>query len=312
MLAAEVVALDKSYAGSFRSGPRVALGGVDLRVPAGIVFGLIGVNGAGKTTLIKALLGVVRPSGGTVRVLGADPEDPRVRARIGYLPERLFLPHAWTPLAFLASIARLKGMPADRAAHLSLLARVGLASEGDLRMGTFSKGMKQRVGLAAALLGAPDLLVLDEPTDGVDPLGRVEFRRILGEERKRGATVLLNSHLLAETERVCDRIGILHAGKLVREGTLQELCGTRTRWRVRFAPGFDPQALATLGFRPAPEGDGALRCDAPDPTALDTLLAGARAAGALLVELGPDMKDLEDVLAESVVGGGFARRGAAS
>jgi ABC-2 type transport system ATP-binding protein len=234
-----------------------------------------------------------------VRVLGGDPDDPRVRARIGYLPERLHLPHAWSPRAFLGSVARLKRVRIEAHEVLALLDRVGLASEADVRMGSFSKGMKQRVGLAAALLGAPELLVLDEPTDGVDPLGRVEIRRILEGERKRGATVILNSHLLSESERVCDRIGILHAGLLVRQGALGDLCGAKTRWRVRFAPGADAEKLEALGFR-ATGGDDALRCDADDAAALNALLDGARAAGALLVELGPDLRDLEDVLADSV------------
>jgi ABC-2 type transport system ATP-binding protein len=299
MLAVETDGLKKTYAGAFGRGGQVALAGVDLRVPTGTVFGLIGLNGAGKTTLIKSLLGVVRPTSGRVQVLGGDPDDVRVRARIGYLPERLHLPHASTPSAFLASIARLKRLAHPRESLHALLARVGLGSDTDRRMGGFSKGMKQRVGLAAALLGAPEFLVLDEPSDGVDPLGRVEIRRILVEERKRGATVFLNSHLLSETERVCDRVGVLHAGRLVREGTLEELCGAATRWRVRFAPGADVAALFALGFRAAEGGDDLL-CEADDPAALNALLDRARTAGALLVELGPALRDLEDVLAQAI------------
>ncbi len=299
MLAVQTEGLRKAYDDRLGSRGQIALDGVTLHVPAGIVFGLIGLNGAGKTTLIKSLLGVVRPTEGSVRVLGGDPDDVRVRARIGYLPERLHLPHASTPAAFLASIARLRRVPHGQAALRSLLARVGLGADTDRRMGSFSKGMRQRVGLAAALLGAPDFLVLDEPSDGVDPLGRVEIRRILAQERERGATVLLNSHLLSETERVCDRVGVLHRGRLVREGTLEELCGSGTRWRARFAPGADLAALTSLGFRPEPEGD-ALLCEAVDPAALNALLDRARLAGGLLVELGRELRDLEDVLAQSV------------
>ncbi|KYF74513.1 ABC transporter ATP-binding protein [Sorangium sp. So ce388] len=299
MLALEAAALRKTYAGLFRREGHEALAGLDLAVPRGAAFGLLGPNGAGKTTFIKTLLGVVRPTSGVVRVLGGAPEDRAVRARIGYLPERLHLPHAWTPVAFLASVARLKRLATTEAALLRDLARVGLGDSARRRIGGFSKGMKQRLGLAAALLGAPDLLVLDEPTDGIDPLGRAEIRRILTEERARGATLFLNSHLLSETERVCDRIGILAGGRLVREGALEALCGSATRFRVRFAPGCDPAALAPLGFA-AREPEGAFTCEAASPEDLNALLDRARARGALLVELARDMRDLEEVLAEAL------------
>ncbi|AKQ65882.1 ABC transporter, ATP-binding protein [Myxococcus hansupus] len=182
---------------------------MDLTVPQGSAFGLIGPNGAGKTTFIKSILGIVQPTEGSVRVLGGTPEDPRIRARIGYLPERLHLPGTWTAPSFLATVARLKGLPANPATGLRLLERVGLADAVGRRIGGYSKGMRQRLGLAAALVGDPALLVLDEPTDGIDPMGRMEVRRILQEEVRRGTTLFLNSHLLAETERVCDRIAIL-------------------------------------------------------------------------------------------------------
>jgi ABC-2 type transport system ATP-binding protein len=245
----------------------------------------------------------VRPTAGVVRVLDADPEDPRTRARIGYLPERLHLPQAQTPTAFLGSVARLKALPGREQEIRRQLLRVGLAADAERRIGGFSKGMKQRLGLAAALLGGPELLVLDEPTDGVDPLGRAEIRRILAEERARGATVFLNSHLLSETERVCDRIGILAHGLLIRSGALDELTGDPDRYRVRFAPGADPTALAAAGFEPSGSPD-AYRVHAADPVALDAALARARAAGALLVELGSDLRDLEEVLADAVQSAG--------
>lgn len=270
---------------------RRALAGVDLVVPRGTCFGLIGVNGAGKTTFIKALLGIVRPTAGTIRVLGGAPEDVHVRARIGYLPERLALPPAWTATAYLASIARLKHLD-DRAEIDRLLARVGLSSARHVKTHAFSKGMKQRLGLAAALLGRPDLLVLDEPTDGVDPLGRAEVRDILREEQGRGATIFLNSHLLSETERVCDHIGILHEGAVVRHGTMRELATSHTRWIARFAAHDD--SLAALGFER--RDDGAYTVDADDEATLNATLDRARAAGALLIGLQRDTKDLEAIL----------------
>jgi ABC-2 type transport system ATP-binding protein len=277
-----------------------ALDAMTLEIPKGAAFGLIGPNGAGKTTFIKLLLGIARPSGGEVRVLGHGPEDVAVRARIGYLPERLHLPAAWKPLAYLRSIAALKGVATPGGTLEALLKRVGLGDAADRRIGGYSKGMRQRLGLAAALLGKPELLVLDEPTDGIDPLGRVEVRALLGEERSRGATLLLNSHLLAETERVCDRIGILHGGKLVKSGTLDELRRSATGWSVTFAPGADVAKLGALGF--APDGDRSagehFAVEAHDAAALNAKLDAARATGALLVHLEPASKDLEELLRE--------------
>jgi len=300
MLAIESKGLRKSYRGLFRrSGGVEALRGLDLEVARGAAFGLIGLNGAGKTTFIKTLLGIVRPTAGEVRILGQDPEDPKARAQVGYLPERLHLPHSFTPVQFLRSVARMKGLSGREDLATRQLERVGLGSDTQRRIGGFSKGMRQRLGLAAALLGNPQLLILDEPTDGVDPLGRAEIRRILSEERSRGATLFLNSHLLSETERVCDRIGILSAGRLVREGTIEALCGSEYRYRLRFAPGFDAQALLALGLRPG-ETEGVFRCEAPDPASLNATLDRTRATGACLVELRRDVRDLEEVLADAL------------
>ena len=296
--AASLVRLTKTYfVGAFGKRGQPALRGVDLELPRGAAFGLIGLNGAGKTTLIKILLGIVRPTSGEVRLLDGDPLDPAVRARVGYLPERLHLPHSFTPKQFLASVARLKRV-VDAAKEIDRqLERVGLSHAVGRKLGGFSKGMKQRAGLAAALLGAPDLLVLDEPSDGVDPIGRVDIRNILAEERERGATLLLNSHLLSETERVCDRAGILSDGLLVREGPLDELCGSAKSFRAVFASGADVDRLADIGFTRADDG---FRCDADSPDALNARLERARAAGALLVELRPELSTLEDVLAHSL------------
>jgi ABC-2 type transport system ATP-binding protein len=291
MLAASVSKLTKSY------GKNAALRGVDLDVEEGSAWGLIGVNGAGKTTLFKTLLGVVRPTAGAVRVLGGDPDDPEVRARIGYLPERLALPSAWAPVDFLRSVARLKRLGPGAPDVARQLQRVGLTPPEGRTIGSLSKGMKQRLALAAALLGSPALLVLDEPTDGIDPLGRIAFRRIIAEERARGATVLINSHLLAEIERVCETCAILHEGRIVRRGRVEELRRAGSGWTVRFAPGADPDAIAALGFT----ADGsAWSCLAPDAQTLNDMIDRARAAGALVVELQPSSRELEEVLAESV------------
>jgi ABC-2 type transport system ATP-binding protein len=304
VLAIEATGLAKRYAGLWGRGGQDALRGVDLAVPRGAAFGLIGPNGAGKTTFVKALLGVVRPTSGVVRLLGGDPEDPRVRARVGYLPERLSLAGAWNPVEILESVARLKGVSLPRAKALALLEEVGVAHAARRRTSGFSKGMRQRVGLAVALLGDPELLVLDEPTDGLDPLGRVEVRNLLARALARGATLLLNSHLLAETERVCGRIGILVDGRIVREGPLSDLTAARSEWRVRFAPGAADATLASAGFVAGPGGTHRFAGDGPQ--ALNAALDRARASGALLVELQADGRDLEEVLAAAVAHGGTA------
>ncbi|SEK67435.1 ABC-2 type transport system ATP-binding protein [Stigmatella aurantiaca] len=298
MPAIEVVGLHKVYRRAFGRRGQEALRGVNLTVPEGCAFGLIGPNGAGKTTFIKSILGIVQPTAGAVRVLGGSPEDPRIRARIGYLPERLHLPGSWTAPAFLRTVAQLKGLVPDAAQHRRLLERVGLEAAQGRRIGGYSKGMRQRLGLAAALLGAPALLVLDEPTDGIDPLGRVEVRGILQEEVRRGTTLFLNSHLLAETERVCDRVAILANGRVMREGRLDELARPRPRWMVRFAPGPEEAVLAS-GFQRSGT-EGVYQLEAEDPVVLNSALDRARAAGALLLELKRDGQDLESVLASTL------------
>jgi len=289
--------LEKTWTGLFTSAHR-ALDGLTLRIPRGAAFGLIGPNGAGKTTFIKLLLGVARPTGGRVEVLGGDPEDTQVRARIGYLPERMHLPAALSGRDFLRSVSTLKSLALSDAELRAMLERVGLADVPQ-RIGTFSKGMRQRLGLAAAMLGQPELLVLDEPTDGIDPVGRVEVRDLLLAERARGATILLNSHLLSETERVCDRVGVLEKGRLKLEGSLDEVRRVSGRFFVRFAPGADAGVLAAAGF--VAEGTGHAFASG-DVDALNAALDRARAAGAKLLEVSPATRGLEDVLTETLEG----------
>jgi ABC-2 type transport system ATP-binding protein len=281
-----------------------ALRGVSLTIGRGVAFGLIGPNGAGKTTFIKVLLGVARAAQGSVRVLGGDPEDTAIRARIGYLPERLHLPTALTARNVLRSMATLKRLHPSDGELQALLARVGLPDSSQ-RVGAFSKGMRQRLGLATALLGAPELLILDEPTDGIDPLGRVEVRELLLAEKRRGATILLNSHLLSETERVCDRIGILNRGQLVLEASIDEVRQASTHWFLRV--GEHPAAAEVLGALGCVSEGSGFRFAGGDLSALNRVLDGLRQRGLELVELAPATRDLETVLAQTLAQGGEAR-----
>ncbi|MBU2602005.1 MAG: ABC transporter ATP-binding protein [Actinobacteria bacterium] len=198
----------------------LALAGVDLRVERGSVFGFLGPNGAGKSTLVKILTGLVHPSGGQVEVLGGKPGSRAVHRRLGYLPEQFRFPQWLTGRELLRLHARLMGVGAEDARLLEL---VGLDAAGDRRIGEYSKGMQQRLGLAQALVGDPELVFLDEPTSALDPIGRRDVRDILTHLRDRGMTVFLNSHLLTEVERVCDRLAVIDKGSVIAQGATTDL-----------------------------------------------------------------------------------------
>ena len=210
-----------------RYGRQIAVDGVSFTVGRGEVVGLLGPNGAGKTSVIKILLGLVRPDAGEVLLLGRPARDPHSRACVGYLPE-LFRYQPWLSAAeVLALHVRLAGIAVLAEERRECLAIVGLADRADDRVGGFSKGMQQRLGLAVALVARPDLVVLDEPTSALDPIGRADVRDLLLSLKARGVTVLLNSHLIGEVERVCDRVVILDKGRVAASGTLPELLGRR-------------------------------------------------------------------------------------
>ena len=210
-----------------RFGPTTALAELSLRVPRGTIFALLGPNGAGKTTAMKLLLGLARPTSGSAWVLGAPLGDARTRRRIGYLPELFRFP-AWLRVRdVLALHCRLALLPAARwdGEIRSVLGIAGLADRAGDRVGTLSKGLQQRLGLAVALLAAPELVFLDEPTSALDPAGRHEVRGILRDLKARGTTVVLNTHLLSEAEQVCDHLAILNRGRVVASGSLSEVLG---------------------------------------------------------------------------------------
>ncbi len=217
--AVETLGLRKEFAQS------VAVADLSLAVGRGEVFGFLGPNGAGKTTSLKLLLGLVAPTAGTGRVLGAPLGQRDVRARIGFLPEHFRFHDCLTPRELLELHGRLLGLkaPALAARSGALLARVGLEDAADRPLRAFSKGMLQRIGLAQALLGDPELVFLDEPTSGLDPLGRVLVRELIEELRASGTTVFLNSHLLGEVEATCDRVAFVKRGRVVHELALADV-----------------------------------------------------------------------------------------
>jgi ABC-2 type transport system ATP-binding protein len=281
-----------------RYGRRQAVDDVALDVARGEVVGLLGPNGAGKTTVIKMLLGLVGPDAGEVMLLGRPASDPAARARVGYLPE-LFRYQPWLSAAeVLALHVRLTGIGVPASKQRDCLSLVGLAERAGDRVGGFSKGMQQRLGLAVALVTEPELVVLDEPTSALDPLGRADVRDIVLALRSRGVAVLLNSHLIGEVERVCDRVVILDGGRVAASGTLAELLGQRElRLQLTDLP---PAAQARLAAAEAVEQTGdwfTVTLPAEDDrTAVPDLVADLVALGARVHAVEPARISLEERL----------------
>jgi ABC-2 type transport system ATP-binding protein len=202
-----------------------AVENVSLQVRRGSTFGLLGPNGAGKTTFVKMLLSAVHPTSGSASIFGRSAEDSESRRPIGYLPENHRFPTYLTGESMLEFYAALSGMESgDRRKRIpELLEQVGLKDWGSMRLGKYSKGMLQRVGLAQALMHHPTLLILDEPSDGVDPVGRRHIREILGALEEKGVTIFINSHLLVEVELFCQEVAILNKGKLALSGRVKDL-----------------------------------------------------------------------------------------
>ena len=288
-----------------------ALHPLDLTVEPGEIFGLLGPNGAGKTTLVKLLLGIALPSGGEGRLFGRPIRAPEARRSVGFLPESHRFPDYLTAEQVLDHYGRIAGVdPAERARRIpELLDRVRMAKWADTRVRKFSKGMMQRLGLAQALINTPDLVFLDEPTDGVDPVGRREIRDLLLEISADGTTIFLNSHLLSEVEQVCTRVAILKEGRLARLGTVEELTTQDRVYELRCTPLPDlPTDLAVL-FRSLDtdaartNGDASLtvyRLAVHDRAHLNTVLDALRAHAVELESVRPLRQSLEDFFVEVV------------
>ncbi len=292
-----------------------ALDGLDLRVAAGEVFGLLGPNGAGKTTTVKILLGLTHPTSGRAELFGLPAASPESRRRVGYLPEGHRFPGYLTARQTLSIFGRMSGVEDSelKARIPGLLARVRLTDWADVKVKRFSKGMTQRLGLATALVHRPDLLLLDEPTDGVDPVGRREIRDLLREEAARGVAILLNSHLLSEIEMTCDRVAVLRKGKAVATGRIADL--TAQGFTYRFVGSPMDEGLVGL-FREtgasAERVNGHVKLTARDAGHLNALVDAARARGVLVTELTPVRSTLEDVFVDLVKAGDAAEADAAA
>ncbi len=224
-LAIETSSLTKVFRTRWTRREVKAVDGISLQVRRGATYGFLGPNGAGKTTFVKMLLSAVHPTSGSARVFGKPVEEAEARRPIGYLPENHRFPTYFTGRGMLDFYAALSGVSAADRKRLmpDLLTRVGLDQWGDIRIGKYSKGMLQRLGLAQALIHSPRLLILDEPSDGVDPVGRRHIREILGELEEQGVTIFINSHLLVEVELFCKEVAILHRGKVALSGRVRDL-----------------------------------------------------------------------------------------
>ena len=280
---------------SKRFGHTVALAGLSMTVPRGEVFGFLGPNGAGKTTSVKLLLGLLKPSSGDGSLLGRPIGDLQTRGKIGYLPE-LFRYQGWlSAREVLALHCELAPLPRSswRDEITSALDTVGLTDRAGDRVGTFSKGMQQRLGLAAALLGEPELVFLDEPTSALDPVGRHDVREIIRGLASRGTAVFLNSHLLSEVEQVCDRVAVVDHGRVIASGTMDELLsGTAVKVRVT---GLDQAGKAKLAeFGNIDDEGDQLTFTNLKPDRVPALVSAMVALGGKVFEVSPRHQTLED------------------
>jgi ABC-2 type transport system ATP-binding protein len=302
-----VADLHKTFRIGFLRKKVQAVRGVSFEVAQGQTFGVLGPNGAGKTTSIKATLRLIFPDQGTVRLFGA-PLTTKMLRRVGYMPENPYVYQYLRAPEFLDLCGRLTGLDAAtrRRRTAEMLELVGLASAVDRPIGRFSKGKTQRIGLAQALLHDPELLILDEPMSGLDPIGRKQVREIILSERKRGKTIVFTSHVLSDVEMLCDRIAIIHRGQVVARGTLDELLRRevrRVRLQLSHVPGELREALERekLAVRVV---DDMVHVTIEGDHGVGPLLERVMKAGATVVEVEPERETLEDLFVRKAMASG--------
>ena len=299
MLAVETCNLTKDYAAGFwRKRRHRALDGLNLKVEAGETFGLLGPNGAGKSTTLKLLFRFIFPTAGMARILGHHASDLRIHARLGYLPENpSFYDHlsASESLVFAGQLFGLSGRELRRRSEI-MLERAGLSEVGSLPVRKFSKGMVQRLGIAQALINNPELIFLDEPMSGLDPVGRREVRNLILDLRKEGKTILFSTHILSDAETLCDRVAILNRGQLLGCGDLHEILGMETSGNEMVIEDPSPHVIEALkSFAHAAVRTGSrVRVEFSGEQEPGGLLQTALAAGAHIISFNPVKLSLED------------------
>jgi ABC-2 type transport system ATP-binding protein len=280
-----------------------ALKGVTLNVEKGHIYGLLGQNGAGKTTLIKILLGITKPTEGEARLLDEPVGTTGVRKRVGYLPEDHRFPDYHTGNSLLEFYGSLIGMTrTDRKKRIpEMLELVGILGRKDYKIRTYSKGMKQRLGLAQSMMHDPEVIFLDEPTDGVDPVGRREIRAIMTRLKEQGKTIFLNSHLLSEVELICDQVGILQQGEMITEGNIATLTQQHGLFVVGLAPEqtFPTEDVKRLGYSVAAAGEFT-EVRLLDGQTIDPVVDMIRQRGLSLRHLLEKRQSLEDLFVQTV------------
>jgi ABC-2 type transport system ATP-binding protein len=314
--AIDIEGLTKDYkVGFWRPRPYRALDGLTLQVISGEVFGFLGPNGAGKTTTLKLLLQLVFPTAGRAEILGRPVGDLAVRRRIGFLPENPYFYDNLTAEELLQYFGSLFGYSAaDRRARASrLLDRVGLGAERRMQLRKYSKGMIQRVGIAQALVNDPEVLFLDEPMSGLDPLGRRDIRALILELRDRGTTVFFSSHILSDAETLCSRVAIVAGGRLATMGRLTDMAGYELRgWEV-VVTGLRPEVvtgLAGRGIKATAVSDGRYALELPKDARPESIVGDLAASGAALVSVSPLHTTLEEIFVQQVAKTASARKGA--
>ncbi len=289
--------LGKTYGAGWRGSKTIAVRTLNLEVREGEIFGFLGPNGAGKTSTIHLLLNLIRPTSGAAYLFDRPVAETEVHRRLGYLPESISLHDYYRGRGLLDFYAALCGVsPDSRPAHVAeLLKLLNLEEATEKVVSKYSKGMAQRIGFAQAMLHDPDLLILDEPTASLDPVGRKEFRDILLELKRRGKTVFISSHILSEVESVCDRVAILQNGELKRVGTLPELsAGRSTRFVVKGLPAALIEALTTTAVQVTlVQGQATISC--PDDALRQTVEQLLRQHGVEIVRTETETQSLEEI-----------------
>jgi ABC-2 type transport system ATP-binding protein len=298
--------LTKDYAvGFWRPRPYRALDSLSLQVDENEVFGFLGPNGAGKTTTLKLLTQLIYPTSGRISVLGKSPSHPDVRRRIGYLPEAPYFYDYLTAEELLAYFAGLFGLRGEERHKrvAGLLDQVGIGGERRLPLRKYSKGMLQRVGLAQALVNEPELVILDEPMSGLDPLGRRDVRALILELRDKGCTVFFSSHILSDAEALCSRVAIVVGGQLVTSGRLSDILAFEVSGWELVMSDLAPDVAASLGARARKVvriSDGRYAIEVAPDGEPDRLVGELRSAGGRLVSLNPVRTTLEDYFVQQV------------